>query len=105
MLKVAVYTRFSTDKQDARSIDDQIRRCRAFAGQREWEVAAEYADAAMSGSHTDRINLQRLLRDAARKDFDRVLVDDLSRLSRDLGATWRIIFEDLAAHRVHVVDC
>jgi DNA invertase Pin-like site-specific DNA recombinase len=31
MKNAALYARFSTDKQDARSIDDQLRRCRAYA--------------------------------------------------------------------------
>jgi DNA invertase Pin-like site-specific DNA recombinase len=57
-MRVAVYVRFSTDKQDARSIVDQIRRCRAFAHQRGWKVIGTYENAA-PGSHTDRENLQR----------------------------------------------
>jgi DNA invertase Pin-like site-specific DNA recombinase len=56
-------------------------------------------------SHTEREQLQKLLRNAEQREFDRVLVDDLSRLSRDLGATWRIVFEDLASRGVRVIDC
>jgi hypothetical protein len=33
-----------------------------------------------------------------------VLVDDLSRLSRDLGNTWQIVFRDLATAHVRVID-
>jgi plasmid stabilization system protein ParE len=33
-----------------------------------------------------------------------VLVDDLSRLSRDLGDTWQIVFRDLASAGVRVID-
>src|SRR5580700_7226098 len=32
------------------------------------------------------------------------LVDDLSRLSRDLGNTWQIVFHDLASANVKVID-
>lgn len=102
---VAAYARYSTDKQDARSIDDQLRRCRNFAAGRGFKVVETYSDAAMSGSHTEREQLQKLLRSAAQRRFSCVLVDDLSRLSRDLGATWRIIFEDLAGRGVRVIDC
>jgi site-specific DNA recombinase len=101
---VAVYARYSTDRQDARSIDDQVRRCRQFAASRGFEVVAEYSDAAVSGSHTDRENLQRLLADARRGAFRHVLLDDLSRLSRDLGDTWRLVFSEFASHDVSVVD-
>ncbi len=31
-------------------------------------------------------------------------MDDLSRLSRDLGNTWRIVFRDLATAHVRVID-
>jgi len=107
-IPVAIYARYSTDRQDSRSIDDQIRRCRAFAASRGLEVAAEYKDAAQSGAHLERADMQRMLAAARRgrhSPFRAVLVDDLSRLSRDLGNTWRIVFEDLAAADVRVIDC
>ena len=103
-LPVSIYARYSTDRQDSRSIEDQIRRCRALATTHGYRVAAEYADAAISGSHTDRARLQRLLADARRGSFRAVIVDDLSRLSRDLGDTWRIVFEDLACVGIKVID-
>ena len=70
-----------------------------------WRSLGEYTDAAISGGTTNRINLQRLLKDAKRKDFDTVLVDDLSRLSRDMGDTWRIVYGDLATAGVNLFDC
>lgn len=101
---VAIYARYSTDRQDARSIDDQIRRCRALAVSRGYSVFAEYGDAAISGTHTDRANLQRLMADARRGVFRAILVDDLSRLSRDLGDFWRLTFSEFAAMGVRVID-
>jgi site-specific DNA recombinase len=101
---VALYARYSTDRQDARSIDDQLRKGRALATSRGEHVAVEYVDAAISGSHTERADLQRLLVDARRGAFRGVIVDDLSRLSRDLGDTWRIVFQDLASDGIRVVD-
>jgi len=103
---VAIYARYSTDRQDARSIDDQVRRCRAFAEARALPVAAVFKDAAESGEHLERADLQRLLLEARspRCSFRTVLVDDLSRLSRDLGNTWQIVFRDLATAHVGVID-
>jgi DNA invertase Pin-like site-specific DNA recombinase len=103
-MRAVTYCRFSTDRQDSRSIDDQARRCREFAAQRELFVTKVYADAAKSGATMDRAQLQQLLHDATKKRFEVVLVDDLSRLSRDLGDTWRIVFQDLAAVDVRVID-
>ena len=102
---VATYARYSTDRQDARSIDDQVRRCRAHAAQRGFQVVADYADAAVSGSHTDRKDLRRLLADAGAGGLRHVLVDDLSRLSRDLGDAWRLVYSEFASMDVSVIDC
>jgi site-specific DNA recombinase len=99
------YARVSTDRQDASSVDDQIRRCRAFAQTRGLHVLGDYSDVAVSGTHTARQELQRLLADASRKRFRTVLVDDLSRLSRDLGDVWSLIFGTFAALDIAVIDC
>lgn len=104
---VVIYARYSSDRQDARSIDDQVRRCRAYASAQGLEVLAEYKDAAISGAHTERDGMQELLaptRSRGRVPFRAVLVDDLSRLSRDLGDTWQIVFRDLASADVRVID-
>lgn len=106
-LPVAVYARYSTDRQDARSIDDQMRRCRVHAMAHGYRVVAEFSDAATSGAHVQRVDMQRMLaatREKGGAPFRAVLVDDLSRLSRDLGNTWQIVFTDLASADVKVVD-
>lgn len=88
---VAIYARYSSDRQDARSIDDQLRRCRAYAAGHGFRVGAEFSDAAKTGANVEREGMQRLLaaaRNGRGSAFGVVLVDDLSRLSRDLGDTW-----------------
>ena len=107
LVPVAIYARYSTDRQDARSIDDQVRRCRVHAATHGCHVVAEFKDAAISGAHIDRADMQKLLAEARAKGGARVragLVDDLSRLSRDLGNTWQLVFHDLASVDVTVVD-
>jgi site-specific DNA recombinase len=101
---VAIYARYSTDRQDARSIDDQMRRCRVLAKARSYQIVEEFGDAAVSGTHTDRTSLQRLIGEARRGAFRAVLVDDLSRLSRDLGDFWRLTFSEFASMGVRVID-
>jgi site-specific DNA recombinase len=61
----------------------------------------------MSGAHVDRADMQRMLtasRQRSGAPFRAVLVDDLSRLSRDLGNTWQLVFHDLASTDVKVID-
>ena len=104
---VAIYARYSTERQDARSIDDQVRRCRVYAEQRAFQIGAEFSDAAKTGANVEREGMQKLLaavRSRGGAPFQVVLVDDLSRLSRDLGDTWQIVFRDLASAGVRVID-
>ena len=86
--RCAIYARFSSEKQNALSIDQQIRKCREFASTHSLRVLDPhvYADEAISGATDDRAGLKRLL-SAVRerpRPFDVVLVDDTSRMSRDL---------------------
>lgn len=84
-LRVAIYARFSSDLQNAASIDDQIRLCRTRATREEWEVVGTYEDHATSGASMLRPGIQRLQRDASDRRFDLVLSEALDRLSRNQG--------------------
>ncbi len=104
---VAVYARFSTDRQDSRSLDDRSRRCRKYVEDRGLHVVEEYRDAAESGASLDRADMQRMLaetRKGKRCRFRAVVVDDLSRLSRDLGNTFTLVFGDLRMAGIAVID-
>ncbi len=102
----ALYARYSTDRQDARSIEDQGRNCRRFAVANGYEVVELFDDAGVSGATLERGGLQRLLAMARSRlcPFRYVIVDDLSRLSRDLGDAWNLVFNDLAGEDIVVVD-
>jgi site-specific DNA recombinase len=82
-MKAVIYARYSTDKQREASIADQQRNCEHYAERQGWTIAHRYADKAVSGSKNDRAQYQQMLVDAKAKAFDVLLVDDLSRLSRD----------------------
>jgi site-specific DNA recombinase len=84
--RAAIYARISTDKQNPLSPADQERKCREYAGRNGITIAdgQVYVDEGLSGVGMDRPGLQRLLRAAfsPARDFDVILVDDTSRLSR-----------------------
>src|SRR5262245_55442534 len=85
-MRVAIYARFSSDLQDARSITDQVGLAREHAARQGWLVAAEFTDAAISGaSMANRPGLQDLMRTAQARLLDAVLTESLDRLSRDLA--------------------
>src|SRR3989441_3124376 len=107
MKRCAIYARFSTEMQRATSLDDQTRNCRRFAAQMGWPILDDhvYQDTAVSGFGVEqRPAYQRLVAAAlaAVPPFTAILVDDLSRLSRDLVQTLSL-FRRLQRHGVELV--
>lgn len=93
MKRCAIYARYSTDLQSPSSIDDQLRLCQAHAERHEWAVVATYHDAALSGFGVDhRSGYQRLLAAAfgSVPEFEIIVVEDLSRLTRDMAELLRL---------------
>ena len=78
-MKIAIYSRVSTLKQDT---ENQLRQLREFASKQGWEVVREYVDYE-SGAKAERAEFQRMFEDASRRRFDLVLFWALDRLSRE----------------------
>lgn len=102
--RAAIYCRVSTDEQAERgtSLADQRVRCEGYCRAEAWTVVATYIDDGVSGATTQRPELSRLIDDSRRGIFDRVVVTDPDRLSRDL-VDGLILERDLAAGGVEVV--
>lgn len=84
-MRCAIYARFSSDLQDARSITDQVALARQRAEREGWTVVEVYSDAAISGAGMhNRPGLLDMMVAAKARQFDIVLVESLDRLSRDL---------------------
>ena len=95
-MKTAAYSRFSSDLQRITSLEDQLRVCREYAERHGWTWQDEhvYQDAGISGASIEgRPGLRALLTAAAvtPRPFDVLLVDDSSRVSRDLSDAIRIL--------------
>jgi site-specific DNA recombinase len=86
VLRCASYARYSTDKQNPLSTQDQLAKSREFAQSRGWDFleAHVYTDEEVSGATLDRNGLRALLAAAESKPrpFDALLIEDASRLSR-----------------------
>ena len=94
MRRCAIYARYSSDLQRESSIEDQVRRCCEYARQKGWEVVEAFvvADRALSAAAVaGRDGLERLLEAAQGKSrpFDCLLIEDTSRLARDLADALR----------------
>ncbi|GAB6066057.1 recombinase family protein [Aquifex pyrophilus] len=92
-MRGAIYARYSTEKQNAKSIEDQIRICRDYADRNGITIVAHYTDRERSGYTLKREGLLKLLGDAKKKLFDTLLVEHTSRLSRDGLELRRLIKE------------
>lgn len=102
--RVAVYARYSSDRQNDSSIDDQLRRIRAFASARgkSLDDKLTFADHAISGSSTQRPAFEALLERIKRREIDVLLVEDTSRLSRD-NADALNLYKTLAYYGVQLL--
>jgi DNA invertase Pin-like site-specific DNA recombinase len=77
-MRVAIYARVSTDKQDT---ELQLTELREYAVRRGWE-AIEYTDSGVSGAKENRPQLDRLMADANRRKFGAVVVWKFDRFAR-----------------------
>lgn len=102
--RVAVYARYSSDRQNDSSIDDQLRRIRSFASARgkSLDDKLTFADHAISGSSTKRPAFEALLERIKRREIDVLLVEDTSRLSRD-NADALNLYKTLAYYGVQLL--
>lgn len=78
-MKIALYLRVSTDKQET---DNQAIQLREFSAKQGWQIVSEYTDYE-SGSKSDRAQFRQMFDDASRRKFDLVLFWALDRLSRE----------------------
>src|ERR1700730_4117483 len=78
-MKIAIYARVSTTKQDN---ENQLAQLHEFAAKQNWEVFDNYVDQE-SGSTSDRPEFQRMFADASKRKFDLVLFWALDRFSRE----------------------
>jgi len=78
-MKVALYTRVSTNDQ---SVEMQTSDLKRYCAQRGFEVFKEYSDRGVSGTKDKRPALDELMNDAKKKKFDAVLCWRFDRLAR-----------------------
>jgi DNA invertase Pin-like site-specific DNA recombinase len=81
-MRVALYARVST--LNGQHPEMQLSELREYASRRGWEIAGEYVDEGVSGSKESRPELNRLMGDSHRRQFDMVLVWKIDRFGRSL---------------------
>ncbi len=102
----AIYARYSTDLQHESSIEDQVGMCERFAASSGWSLGDEhiFCDRARSGATLHkRHGIQALMAAAQRREFTVLIVENLSRLSRD-NADMQALFKRLKAYGVTIYE-
>jgi len=83
--RAGIYARFSSDLQNPKSAEDQIALCKDAVGRQGWRVGPVFSDEATSGAYADREGYDRMIEAAMARQFDVLVAEDLSRLSRGQG--------------------
>lgn len=79
-MKVAIYARVSTDKQDNAN---QLEQLREFASKQSWEIVTEYKDTVSGSGRRTRPQFDAVMLAASQRKFDLLLFWALDRLSRE----------------------
>ena len=103
-MRASLYARISTDKQDPTSIDGQFRNCEEFCGRNGLEVVARFRDDGITGTDDGRPGYCLLTEAADRGDFDVIIVDETSRLTRN-PSTLLALLDTLAYRDQALLDC
>ncbi|MFI5307573.1 MAG: recombinase family protein [Polyangiales bacterium] len=106
--RIAVYCRYSTDKQNPRSIEDQLRVCREHVERLGGSLSDElvFTDAGVSGTSLIRPGFQAMHEAVRMRRVDVVVTEDLSRIGRDVGNNDRVFkqFRSWGARLLSVND-
>ena len=88
-MRAAIYARVSTHNgQDPQM---QTRELLEYCGRRGWTIEGEYVDAGVSGATESRPELNKLIADAHRRQFDVVIVWKFDRFARSVSHLLRAL--------------
>ena len=82
-MNIVLYCRFSSNSQNEQSVEGQLKTCYDFAERNGYTVIGEYIDRALSGTNDQRPEFQRMIADAAKRQFQAILVYQLDRFARN----------------------
>lgn len=82
-MNAVIYARYSSHGQTEQSIEGQLRDNHAWAEQHGITIIGEYIDRALTGTKDQRPDFQRMIEDAAKRQFEMVIVWKLDRFARN----------------------
>ncbi len=96
-MNAVIYARYSSEKQNEKSIEDQLKACKEFAEENGFTIVNQYVDRAKSGKTDHRPGFQQMIKDSAQKKFKFVLCwkfDRISRNTRDYYYYEKVLFDN-----------
>ena len=78
-MRVAIYTRISTEEQTEQN---QVNVLEKYATSQGWDIVGTYTDVGSAYQKADQKELRQLVDECQRKHYERILVYDVSRLTR-----------------------
>lgn len=84
-IDVALYLRFSSERQKEQSIEGQLRDCVAYCKRKNYRIVSVYVDRATTARKDveKRIYFQKMISDSSRKPWELIIVWKLDRFSRN----------------------
>lgn len=84
-MRAAAYARYSTDHQQHNSIEYQLAAIREYCQEHDITLVDAFTDEGETGTNLDRPGFQAMLVAAERREFEAVVIYDITRGSRDVG--------------------
>lgn len=82
-MNVVLYARYSSHNQNEQSIEGQLKTCREYARQHNYNIINEYIDRATTGTNDHRPQFKKMIQDSFEKKFEGVIVYQLDRFARN----------------------
>src|SRR2546428_3822638 len=102
-MEIAIYARVSTEKQEQQqTIRSQIQELDRYASTNGHTIKLRYVDDGWSGSVLARPALDKLRDDAAKRQFDAVLIHSPDRLARNY-VQQELLIEELKKRGAHII--
>lgn len=102
--KAAAYARYSTDNQTDNSIAYQMYEITRYCAKNEIDLTHSFIDEGESGTNTNRNGFQEMITTARAKEFNTIIIYDVSRGSRDI-ADWFLFHKQMRELGISVVSC
>ncbi|MGN1222468.1 MAG: recombinase family protein, partial [Christensenellales bacterium] len=83
MQNAVIYARYSSRGQNEQTIEGQVRVCKEYAKQLNYNVIKVYADKHKTGTDVNRPEFQKMIEDSKKRKFDYVIVYMLDRFARN----------------------